>query len=241
MTRRWRLFGLLALIYILAYFYRISLAVSAKDVAADLRLSAAQLGTLSGVFFYVYALAQIPLGPLIDCFGGRLVLSCFGVITACGGILFPLSQSYGAALAGRVLIGVGTSCVLMASLKIFTRWFSRGEFARVSGMMVAMGNLGNMGATLPLAAAIAAWGWRRSLLAVGLLQGAVTLLVFLRVRDLPPGEEYAGAGEGEGPGLLAAWGTIFRDRSFLLLALLSFFWYGNYMVLQGLWGGPYLM
>jgi sugar phosphate permease len=41
--------------------------------------------------------------------------------------------------------------------------------------------------------------------------------------------------------MLAAWRTIFADRSFRLLAFLSFCWYGNYMVLQGLWGGPYLM
>jgi hypothetical protein len=41
--------------------------------------------------------------------------------------------------------------------------------------------------------------------------------------------------------MLAAWGTIARDRSFWLLAAIAFCWYGNYLAVQGLWGGPFLM
>jgi len=74
-TLRWRLFFTLALMYILVYFYRVSLAVVAGDISRELSLSPEQLGTLAGILFYVYAVAQIPLGPLIDRFGGRLVIS----------------------------------------------------------------------------------------------------------------------------------------------------------------------
>jgi sugar phosphate permease len=237
-NRRWRIFGVLALMYVLAYFYRVSMAVVAGELSRDLGLTAAMLGTLSGVFFYVYAFIQIPLGPLIDRFGGRLVISACGLLSACGGVLFALAPGYDAALAGRVLIGAGTSCVLMASLKIFTHWFTRAEFAAVSGFMVAVGNIGNLGATAPLAGSSAIFGWRTSFLAVGIIQLAATLLVYLAVRDSPPGHKEEE--EEPHPGMAAAWATVFRDRSFLLLAFLSFAWYGNYMVLQGLWGGPYL-
>jgi sugar phosphate permease len=40
---------------------------------------------------------------------------------------------------------------------------------------------------------------------------------------------------------MAAWGDIFGNRDFWLLGIISFAWYGNYLALQGLWGGPYLM
>ncbi len=82
-------FAVLALIYILVYFYRVSLAVVAGDISRDLRLTPQQLGSLSGILFYVYALAQLPLGPMIDRIGGRRVISGCGVLTAIGGILFP--------------------------------------------------------------------------------------------------------------------------------------------------------
>jgi sugar phosphate permease len=240
--RRWRLFAVLALIYVLVYFYRVSLAVVANDIARDMRLTPLQLGTLSGVLFYVYAVAQLPLGPLIDRFGGRLVISGCGVLTAAGGLLFSLARSLPAAMAARVLIGVGTAAVLMATFTIFSHWYSRQEFGKISGFMVAVGNLGNLAATAPLALAVAAVGWRRSFLAIALLQGVVTLLVFAVVRDRPPRPATAEpAPAAEQPGLFAAWREIFGNGHFWLLGTISFFWYGNYLALQGLWGGPYLM
>lgn len=241
---RWTIFSVLALMYVLAYFYRVSMAVVAKDLAADLALSPAQLGTLSGIFFYVYAFSMIPLGPLLDRFGGRRVISLFGLLSTTGGILFALAPDYHSSMAGRVLIGIGTGCVLMGSLKIFTEWFTLAEFATISGFMVAVGNLGNLCATAPLAHAVSRFGWRRSFLVVGVIQGIATLLVLLVARDRPPHPD----GEGEErtehhgeKGFLAAWRCIGATPSFWSLSLLAFFWYGNYMVLQGLWGGPYLM
>src|SRR5512133_2907012 len=90
---RWVLFAVLALIYILVYFYRVSLAVVAGDISRELSLSPADLGRLSGILFYVYAVAQLPLGPLIDRFGGRVVISGSGVLTTIGGALFAAAGS----------------------------------------------------------------------------------------------------------------------------------------------------
>jgi sugar phosphate permease len=40
---------------------------------------------------------------------------------------------------------------------------------------------------------------------------------------------------------MTAWGAILGRRDFWLLGGIAFAWYGNYLALQGLWGGPYLM
>lgn len=239
------LFSILALMYILVYFYRISLAVVAGDLSRDLRLSPQQLGSLSSVLFYVYAVAQLPLGPMIDRLGGRLVISAFGVLTSIGGILFSQADNLAVAMAARVLIGIGTASVLMATLTIFSHWFSKQHFGKVSSYMVAVGNLGNLGATAPLALAVASIGWRSSFLVIGLIQVVVTLLVFALVRDRPA-DSPSGSGDAETKlvepvGMLAAWREIFGNRDFRLLGVISFAWYGNYLALQGLWGGPYLM
>ena len=241
--QRWVIFGVLALMYILVYFYRVSLAVVAGDISRELRLTPQQLGTLSGILFYVYAVAQLPLGPMIDRLGSRLVISGCGVLTACGGILFSQAESLAVAMAARVLIGVGTASVLMATFTIFSHWYTKQEFGRVSGFMVAVGNLGNLTATAPLALAVAAIGWRSSFLAIGVLQAVVTVLVFAMVKDRPPAADAGDDGETatKRTGMLSAWREIFGAPDFWLLATISFFWYGNYLALQGLWGGPYLM
>lgn len=242
--QRWILFATLALMYILVYFYRVSLAVVAGDISRELRLTPQQLGSLSGILFYVYAAAQIPLGPMIDRLGGRLVISCCGILTATGGILFSRAVTLPMAMTARILIGVGTASVLMATFTIFSRWYTKQEFGRISGFMVAVGNLGNLAATAPLALAVSAFGWRSSFMAIGIAQIAVTLLVMAIVRNAP---DAAGVKDGAAQtgqpssGIFAAWREVFGRRDFLLLAVIAFAWYGNYMALQGLWGGPYLM
>ncbi|MBC8016964.1 MAG: MFS transporter [Verrucomicrobia bacterium] len=241
--QRWIIFAVLALMYILVYFYRVSLAVVAGDISRELKLTPQQLGSLAGILFYVYAAAQIPLGPMIDRLGSRLVISASGILTAIGGILFSQADSLATAMAARVLIGIGTASVLMATFTIFSHWFSKQEFGRVSGLMVAVGNLGNLAATAPLALAVAAIGWRSSFLAIGIVQILVTVLVFGMVRDKPPIPTVPAVAvpETERIGMIAAWGEIFGNRDFWLLGAIAFAWYGNYLALQGLWGGPYLM
>jgi sugar phosphate permease len=257
--KRWVIFAVLALMYILVYFYRVSLAVVAGDISRELKLTPQQLGSLSGILFYVYAVAQLPLGPMIDRLGSRLVISASGILTAIGGILFSQADSLAGAMAARVLIGIGTASVLMATFTVFSHWYSRQEFGRVSGFMVAVGNLGNLLATAPLALAVAAVGWRSSFLAIGIVQILVTLLVFGIVRDRPPVAATDAIPNSSSPesgapplatpliqggmkgGVMAAWGVIFGSRDFWLLGGIAFAWYGNYLALQGLWGGPYLM
>lgn len=239
--QRWTIFAVLALMYILVYFYRVSLAVVAGDISRELRLTPQQLGTLSGVLFYVYAVAQLPLGPMIDRLGSRLVISLCGVLTALGGILFSQAESLSTAMAARVLIGIGTASVLMATFTVFSHWYTKQEFGRISGFMVAVGNLGNLFATAPLALAVAAWGWRASFLTIGVIQVLVTVLVFGMVRDRPAQDSATPVETHTKTGVLAAWGEIFGSTDFWLLGMIAFAWYGNYLALQGLWGGPYLM
>lgn len=243
-SRRWRLFAILALMYILVYFYRVSMAVVAGDLSRDLDLDARQLGTLAGVLFYIYAFAQLPLGPLIDRFGGRKVISACGLLTAIGGLLFAMAQNAAMAMAGRSLIGIGTAAVLMGSFAIYSHWYSKSEFGRISGLMVAAGNLGNLAGTAPLAILVGITGWRTVFSGIALLQLLATLLVFLLVRDLPPKATLhteASTETATRPDMLTAWRSIAKDRSFWLLAFIAFGWYGNYLAVQGLWGGPYLM
>lgn len=240
--RRWIIFATLALMYILAYFYRVSLAVVAGDLSRDLHLTPQQLGSLSGVLFYVYAAVQLPLGPMIDRLGSRVVISGCGVLTTVGGVLFSQADTLMIAMIARALIGIGTASVLMATFTIFSHWFSRREFGRVSGFMVALGNLGNLAGTAPLALAVGAFGWRDSFLAVSVLQAVVTLLVFCNVQDRPVvRSEDAEPVSSLESNMMATWCTIFGTRDFQLLGVLAFFWYGNYLALQALWGGPYLM
>lgn len=245
MALRWKIFSVLAFLYVMALFFRVSMAVVARDITTEFSLSALQLGALSSVFFSVYALAQIPLGLLLDRFGGKIVVSVLAVMTTAGIILFALAPTYHVALLGRVLLGIGTSCVLMGSLKIFTNWFTPQEFAITAGFIMAIGNMGNLFATAPLAAAVSLFGWRNALLVVAVAQVVATVMVYTVTADAPlPDKTADTAPHSAAPAPTSAMGglrSILGYPSFWLLGILGFCYYGNFMLVQSLWGGPYLM
>lgn len=245
LTQRWKIFSVLAVMLIISMFYRVSMAVVSHDLITDLGLDAAELGVISGVFFYVFACAQLPLGALLDRFGGRKVIFILGIVTSGGSLLFATASGYPGAVAGRALLGLGTAAVLMGSLKIYTNWFPPQEFARVAGYMIAVGNLGSIGATKPLAYVVSHFGWRSTFAAVAFVQLAATLAVFLVARETPPGKKItsrpaADAAQGRQTGIFTVWKLLFAAPAFWLVSLMAFCWYANYMVLLALWGGPYL-
>jgi MFS family permease len=71
------LVGALATIYLVSQFLRNSVGVIAPDLAAEIGLSAGEIGLLSSAFFFAFAAAQLPLGVAIDRYGPkRCMLAC---------------------------------------------------------------------------------------------------------------------------------------------------------------------
>ena len=60
-NRRWVLFVLSTLLFILSQFYRATIAVITPQLMADVSLDTRGLGQISAAFFYAFALTQIPL------------------------------------------------------------------------------------------------------------------------------------------------------------------------------------
>ncbi len=230
----WNIFLLFSGLYIIAYFYRVSVAVIADDLLVELKLSVGQLGSMSAALFFAFAFMQLPLGPLLDRYGPRWIVGVCGLVTAAGAFLFASAESYQQLYCGRFLIGAGTAAVLMGSLKAYTEWFVPQMFATLTGLQVALGNAGSLLGTKPLAWAATEFGWRNTFSAVGLLTVAWTLLLIVTVRNGPFAEEsdeVVPSGD---------WRHLFFSLDFWRFSLLAFFWYGSYMAVQGLWGIPYL-
>jgi len=241
--RIWMLLPL-SLLFFLSQFYRATSAVIASELMRDLSLTAENLGFLSSVFFYAFALIQIPMGASMDIFGAKrlvLFLSSVGIV---GAIIFALAHSFPVALIGRGLIGVGMACALMGPYKLISVWFPARAFATISGLILSIGTLGSIVATAPLAFAVNWIGWRKAFLFIAFIHLVITIWIYIAVKDSP--DEYQ-AGDisdlqnknwvkGSMDGVL----SVLRLPSFWLIALAAFVRYGTYISIAGLWAGPYL-
>lgn len=154
----------------------------------ELGLSSDAMGTLTGAFFFAFALAQIPVGVLLDRYGPRRTNVGLLLVAVAGALVFAASTSLAGLALGRILLGIGSSGVLMGSIMIFARWFPPDRLASAISVMVAIGAGGVfILATWPLALAVEAFGRRAAFVGAAAVTAALVLPLLLFVRDGPPG------------------------------------------------------
>ncbi len=241
---KWVVWGTLAVAFFIVFFHRYSTAVVSDDLARDLALSGTQLSNLASMYFYAYALMQVPSGILADYLGPRRTCAMGMLLAAVGSVMFAAAGSLGLAYAGRLLVGLGVSVVFVSILKTQAVWFRPREFAMISGLTTTVGNLGGMAATVPLALLVMAMGWRNTFYLIGAISALVAVSVYLLVRDKPedmrlapqvalPAAEDIGVLDGLRRVLStpATWPGVF-----ILAGVM-----GGINSFSGLWGIPYLM
>jgi len=225
-------------------FYRVTNAVMAPDLTRDLSLDANTLGILGGAFFYAFALMQIPMGMLLDRVGPRLVMCGCAIIGALGAFIFALSHTLAVAVTGRVLLGIGMASALMGTLKVLVIKFPPGRFSTVSGIIVSIGTLGSVLATSPLAWLNVQIGWRATFIYAGIVTALLGLVVFFLLDEEPRGgavQRSGMSGAAGKPAMFHSLGLVVKNLAFWQTSAASFFRYGTFVALQGLWLGPYLM
>ncbi|WP_306053467.1 MFS transporter [Natronococcus wangiae] len=246
LRRRWLLWGTLGIVFLLVNVNRLSSAVLAEELMAAFGTTGAQLGTLHAVFFWIYAVMQIPTGVLADRVGPRLTAAAGAAVMNVGAIWFAFADGYLTAILARGLVGLGGSVVFVCILRFCANWYRADEFATMSGATFAVAGIGGVLATTPLAVAVDAVGWRSAIGWLGVVGLGVTVLVFALVRDTP---ERAGLEPLEGvprqPTLTNAelkshLSTVLRDRWVWVLSVMLFCTSGLNLTLFGLWGVPYV-
>ncbi len=182
--------------FFLSIFHRFAPAAIAVDLQKSFDASATLLGILGSAYFYPYSFMQLPSGILADSWGPRKSISFFFVIAAAGSILMGLSPNIGAAILGRVLVGLGVSTLFVCNFKLLSEWFNPREFAIMGGLFIAVAGLGSFASTIPLAWLSGLIGWRNSLIVVGFVTLAIGAVIYLVVRDRPAGKDWRGVTDG---------------------------------------------
>src|SRR5712664_4192554 len=217
--------------YYIAYLFRTINAVMAAPLATELGLGADDLGLLTSVYFLTFAAAQIPIGILLDRYGPRRVQSVLLVIAAVGSTLFAVSDHFWMLLVGRALIGLGVASAMTAGLKALVLWFPGDRVPLLNGLMVMLGALGAVTATLPADLLLDWIGWRELFGLFAALTAASAVMIYLIVPEAAPVPSGAVA---------AGLKKVYADPRFWRVAPLSAACIGTAWALQGLWAAQWL-
>ena len=215
--------------YVLSQFYRAFLAVLAPVLAADLGVDAQSLAEASGWWFLAFAALQLPVGWALDRVGPRRTASVLLVVAAIGAVVFAMARSAAEVNLAMALIGAGCAPVLMASYYIFARSFSPAVFGTLAGLVIGVGSLGNIAASLPLTWAVDALGWRGAMWVLAGLTAVVAALIAALVRDP------ARLSEGPAGSVL----DLLKIRGLWPVLVMMAAAYAPAAGLRGLWVGPW--
>lgn len=228
-------FASLSSLYFFSIVHRVGVAVIAFDIMNEFNTDASLLGLMSSMYFFPYALAQIPVGLLLDRIGIRRTVTILATVSCIGSLIFSLSPSLLLLTAGRALVGFGVGGFYVSALKAIAVWFESKHFATLAGLLTSIGNLGAIFASYPLAVMSLSLGWRNSFLIISIVMVLLTVLAWFKIRD--ESKEKFHSKQSVSRDLK----TVFSYREFQKMVIVPFLVYGLFISFQGLWGGPFLM
>ena len=221
--------------YFFSFLFRSINAVIAPGLVRDVGASAADLGLITSVYFFSFALFQIPLGLLLDRYGPRIVAPAVLLIAALGSFIFAAGGSVSTLVAGRVLIGLGCSAALMSAFMANVLWFPKKSLGLANGVILTVGGLGALAATAPAEIFLRAVSWRTMFILLGAVTAFVAGLTFLAVPSRAPARD--------GESTKAQWrgiAAIFKSPVFWRYAPTCSLTSAMSLGLQGLWAAPWL-
>ena len=184
-TAKWVIFSVMILTYVLVYFHRMAPGAVSEYLMAAFETTGTKLGTLSAIYFFVYACMQLPSGVIADTLGTRTSIVCGNAVAGLGSIAFGMATSFEMACVGRFFVGLGVSVVFVSIMKSNSVWFEERVFGLMSGLTLLIGNLGSVLAAGPLAAALNVFEWRSVFIGIGALSLVLAVCGYLFVRNRP--------------------------------------------------------
>jgi len=233
------MFALLALAcgHMLSTLLRTIPALSLDLMAADFATPPQTLASLTSIYHFAFAAAQIPVGAAMDRFGIRPVALGLLAGTVAGAAVSALATGPETFLLGQLLLGIATSGMLMCPMTLAAKQMSAARFGLWSGVILSVGNIGMLLSSSPLAFVIEQYGWRAGFWVSAVFGLVVAVAVFALVPKTDPAHT-----DDSSP--LSQMAEVMRLglsrplRGLIALALVSL---AAALVMRGLWGGPWLM
>jgi len=231
----WLVWGLGAFLFGYGFFQRVAPGVMVDTLMREFVVGGAVVGNLSAVYFYTYAVSQVPAGLVVDAYGTRRILVLSALLCAVGSLVFAEASGIVPAYVGRLLIGLGAGSTFVIALNLAAVWFPRERFALLSGLTLSFGVAGSLAGQVPLAWGVETFGWRSSMHAatlVALTICAATWAALTLPRPKPRGRPPTG--------IAASFHSVLARRDTWILTLGGTGTMSIMLTFGGLWAVPWL-
>ena len=183
--RPWIVWGLGALFGLYTFLLQGTPSVMIPQLIDTYKIDVVKIGVLTSSFFYTYIILQIPAGIIVDLFGPRRVLKISFFFCSLAVFWFAFSHFFWEGQVSRMMMGITTAPAIICAFCLASRWFkpylftllvSLTEFTALAGGVIGEGGL---------AISVAKFGWRETMILVGVVGLIMTILSFFIIHDYP--------------------------------------------------------
>ena len=181
-----KILGVVSAGHFLSHFYLLTLPPLFFILKSEFAVSYAALGAILTVSFAISAVAQVPMGFLVDRIGARIVLTTGLVIMAVCIGLMGFAATYWQILILFTLAGIGHSVFHPADYAILNASIEPSRIGRAFSIHTFSGHLGSALAPATVIFIATAWNWRAALFiagAMGLIATVVLASQWNSLRD----------------------------------------------------------
>ncbi len=213
-------------------------SIITNELMQTFHLTGAGLGNLAATFFYSFIIMQFLAGILLDKWGARYLTSIAILLCGLGTIAFSYCDKELSAGIMRATTGVGVAFATVAYMKLASTWCDVKYYALVAGLLVTAAMVGAVFGQAPLSFFMHTYGWRMSLLSLGVFGVILSILFFCIVRNSP-----ADKVEVKHQFPQVKWSEIravLLDKRNWMLTLYAGLGFSPLVIVGGLWGNPFL-
>ena len=160
----------LALVMMGNYYGYDSVAPVAEQLSRELHFSDTQIGTLNAIYSFPNIFLVVVGGVLVDRFTARRMVLATTALCLIGSVVTALGTQFPVMAAGRLLFGIGSETLVVATTVALAQWFAGRYFALLFAANLSLARLGSYLAdrSPSFAHELYAQGWQPPLwLAVG--------------------------------------------------------------------------
>jgi len=176
------------------YTDRVALSVAVTPIAAEFHLTKVQMGYLLSSFLWMYLICLLPVGLLVDRFGGKVVNAVGIGVWSAATVLTGFTTGFVSMATTRIVMGMGESTSWPACNRVIREWFPASERG-VANAIFGAGAAAGPAIGAVLVSAVVAWlGWRAGFFVAGAI-GFIWLAAWLIAFDKPERATWLGQTE----------------------------------------------
>lgn len=236
----WMIVSFGALFYCYQFIIRVSPNVMHNELLSELSIDVIALGMILGAYNWAYSSLQIPLGISIDRLGPKLFLVTASLLCSLGCFLFSFITGPLMAGVARFLMGMGSACGLIGTIKLGTLWLEPKDIGKVVGLTMVFGTIGaSLGGT-PLGLFVDQFGFRLSMQFLACIGLLLAMIIYLAVSNGPKGPTKTLSAATKSS-VMKDFKQLAKNPQSWLLSFYGMFMYAPITLMGVGWGVPFII